>query len=124
VAKGLRKSTQQLAGRRVCTSSVNRPRSSADPCGPLEYNVGNVRFTFWVTQGCKIVNRNPSMTEWNKFARRGLTYERTCSDPPAGKGAPEDAPSAPLTCHAGRQPCQAGERRQSLMQTRAVVEWD
>ena len=29
-----------------------------------------------------------------RVASRGLTYERTCRDLPAGKGAPEDAPAA------------------------------
>jgi WD40 repeat protein len=54
----------------------------------------NLGFTAWVTSGCKIVNRNLSMTQWNELAPRGLAYERTCPDLPAGTGAPVDAPAA------------------------------
>ena len=47
------------------------PTASADHTTQL----WNLRFTSWVTQGCKIVNRNLSITEWSELARRGPTYE-------------------------------------------------
>jgi glucose/arabinose dehydrogenase len=50
-------------------------------------------FASWVTDGCRIVNRNLSMAEWEELIQ-GIEYERTCPDLPAGKGAPTDAPAA------------------------------
>ena len=50
-------------------------------------------FTSWVSSGCKLVNRNLSISEWNQVAS-GLSYERTCPDLPSGRGAPADAPAA------------------------------
>jgi WD40 repeat protein len=47
------------------------PTASADHTTRL----WNLRFTSWVTQGCKIVNRNLSITEWSELTRRGPTYE-------------------------------------------------
>jgi hypothetical protein len=50
-------------------------------------------FHDWVTVGCKLVNRNLSMTEWNQLLP-GIPYERTCPDLPAGQDVPPDAPAA------------------------------
>ena len=50
-------------------------------------------FTSWVAYGCKLVNRNLSMDEWNQLLR-GHSYERTCPDIPAGRGAPSDSQPA------------------------------
>jgi WD40 repeat protein len=53
----------------------------------------NPSFASWLKYGCKLVNRNLSMSEWNDLAP-DLPYERTCPDAPAGRGAPSDAPAA------------------------------
>jgi len=53
----------------------------------------NLFFDDWVTVGCKLVNRNLSMAEWNQLLP-GTPYERTCPDLPAGQDAPPDAPAA------------------------------
>ena len=50
-------------------------------------------FASWLVYGCKIVNRNLSMAEWNRLVP-DLPYERTCPGLPAGQGAPWDAPAA------------------------------
>jgi WD40 repeat protein/energy-coupling factor transporter ATP-binding protein EcfA2 len=50
-------------------------------------------FDDWMAVGCKLVNRNLSLTEWNQLLP-SLPYERTCPDLPAGAGAPSDAPAA------------------------------
>ena len=50
-------------------------------------------FTAWVASGCRMVNRNLSLVEWQQVAQ-GLAYERTCPELPAGEGAPGDAPAA------------------------------
>jgi WD40 repeat protein len=50
-------------------------------------------FTSWVAAGCKLVNRNLSMAEWDRLLP-GRPYERTCPKLPAGQGAPGDAPAA------------------------------
>ncbi|WP_448611813.1 nSTAND1 domain-containing NTPase [Geodermatophilus sp. URMC 60] len=50
-------------------------------------------FTSWVTVGCKLVNRNLSMANWNQLLP-GVPYERTCPDLPSGQGAPSNAPAA------------------------------
>ena len=51
-------------------------------------------FDDWIDVGCRLVNRNLSMAEWNQIAP-GLDYERTCPDLDPGEGAPDDAPAAP-----------------------------
>jgi hypothetical protein len=51
-------------------------------------------FTSWVAAGCNRVNRNLSMAEWTQLLS-DRPYERTCSELPAGPGAPSDAPAAP-----------------------------
>jgi WD40 repeat protein len=50
-------------------------------------------FTAWVQSGCKLVNRNLSLAEWNQLAPN-LPYERTCPHLPSGPGAPSHAPAA------------------------------
>jgi WD40 repeat protein len=50
-------------------------------------------FDDWVDVGCRLVNRNLSMAEWNQIAS-GLDYERTCPELSSGEGAPDDAPAA------------------------------
>ncbi|WP_448622160.1 WD40 repeat domain-containing protein [Geodermatophilus sp. URMC 65] len=50
-------------------------------------------FDDWVTVGCGLVNRNPSIAEWDQLLP-DIPYERTCPDLPAGQGAPADAPGA------------------------------
>jgi WD40 repeat protein len=47
----------------------------------------------WVEAGCRLVNRNLSMAEWNDVAP-GSPYERTCPELGSGEGAPADAPAA------------------------------
>ena len=53
----------------------------------------NIGFTSWVTTGCKLVNRNLSLAEWDLLAA-GLRYERTCPNLPAGPDAPSNSASA------------------------------
>jgi WD40 repeat protein len=55
--------------------------------------VWNPSFASWLAYGCKLLNRNLSMAEWDRFLP-GRPYERTCPDLPAGKGAPTNAPAA------------------------------
>jgi WD40 repeat protein/energy-coupling factor transporter ATP-binding protein EcfA2 len=50
-------------------------------------------YAAWLSYGCRLVNRNLSMSEWNDLAP-DLPYERTCPEAPAGSGAPADAPAA------------------------------
>jgi hypothetical protein len=50
-------------------------------------------FNDWVAVGCKLVNRNLSMSEWTDLLPE-VPYERTCPDLPAGEGASPDAPAA------------------------------
>jgi WD40 repeat protein/energy-coupling factor transporter ATP-binding protein EcfA2 len=61
-------------------------------------SVGSVRlwnrnFTSWVAAGCKLVNRNLSMEEWDQLLP-GRPYERTCPDLPSGQDAPSNASAA------------------------------
>jgi WD40 repeat protein len=53
----------------------------------------NPAFTSWMETGCKLVNRNMSLTEWNQLAA-DFPYERTCPDLPAGPNAPSYAPTS------------------------------
>jgi WD40 repeat protein/energy-coupling factor transporter ATP-binding protein EcfA2 len=69
-------------GRLLATTSVDRTARLWDPT-----------FTSWVAYGCKMVNRNLSMAEWDQLLP-GLPYERTCPELPAGKDAPTNAPAA------------------------------
>src|SRR4029453_457149 len=71
----------------------------------------------WVKQGCKTVNRNLSMTEWNELARRGFT-EKEPAGACAGKGASEGTPAAHLLATLAVSCGQEGERRHSLTPTR------
>jgi WD40 repeat protein len=48
----------------------------------------------WVAAACKIANRNLSRVEWDRYIGPETDYERTCSNFPAGSGAPDDAPVA------------------------------
>jgi WD40 repeat protein len=50
-------------------------------------------FASWVAFGCKMVNRNLSMAEWEQLAP-SLGYQRTCPALPPGEGAARDAPAA------------------------------
>jgi WD40 repeat protein len=47
----------------------------------------------WATAGCRILNRNLSLAEWNQIMP-GQPYERTCPHLPAGPDAPPDAAAA------------------------------
>jgi WD40 repeat protein/energy-coupling factor transporter ATP-binding protein EcfA2 len=69
-------------GRLLATASVDRTA-----------RLWNPTFTSWVAYGCKMVNRNLSMVEWDQLLP-GLPYERTCPELPAGKDAPTNAPAA------------------------------
>jgi hypothetical protein len=69
-------------GKLLATTSVDRTA-----------RLWNPTFSSWVDYGCKIVNRNLSMAEWDQFLP-GLPYERTCPELPAGKDAPTNAPAA------------------------------
>jgi energy-coupling factor transporter ATP-binding protein EcfA2 len=53
----------------------------------------NPFFNDWRAVGCKLVNRNLSMVEWDELLP-GIPYERTCPDLSAGQGAPPDARAA------------------------------
>jgi WD40 repeat protein len=53
----------------------------------------NLGYTSWVNDGCKLVHRNLSLTEWNEFVS-GRAYERTCPELLSGSGAPTNAPDA------------------------------
>jgi WD40 repeat protein len=53
----------------------------------------NPSFASWVAYGCKLVNRNLSMAEWDRFLP-GRPYERTCPELAAGKDAPTNASAA------------------------------
>ena len=53
----------------------------------------NPSFASWLSDGCKLVNRNLSLSEWDELAP-DLPYKRTCPGAPAGSGAPADAPAA------------------------------
>jgi hypothetical protein len=68
-------------------------RLLATSSGDATARLWNPSFHDWVTVGCKLVNRNLSMTEWNQLLP-GIPYERTCPDLPAGQDAPPDAPAA------------------------------
>ncbi|GAA3779280.1 hypothetical protein GCM10022403_012420 [Streptomyces coacervatus] len=50
-------------------------------------------FNSWVEDGCRLVNRNLTATEWQEYVP-GRRYERTCPDLPSGQGAPSHAPAA------------------------------
>jgi WD40 repeat protein len=50
-------------------------------------------FSSWTEDGCKLVRRNLSMSEWAQLVGR-LPYQRTCPGFPSGTGAPADAPAA------------------------------
>src|SRR3712207_1185088 len=69
-------------GQLLATASGDSPTRLWDPF-----------FKSWVTVGCKLVNRNLSMANWNQLLP-GVSYERTCPNLPAGQGAPPDAPAA------------------------------
>jgi WD40 repeat protein len=53
----------------------------------------NPDFSEWLIYGCKIVGRNLSKTDWDRFAGQH-PYERTCPDLPSGPDAPQNAPAA------------------------------
>jgi WD40 repeat protein len=50
----------------------------------------------WAAAGCRLVARNLSRAEWDRYAGE-LPYQRTCPILPAGGGAPDDAPVARYT---------------------------
>jgi WD40 repeat protein len=52
----------------------------------------DVSIKSWVARACSIANRNLSLAEWNQFIGSDKPYHRTCSELPAGDGAPPDAP--------------------------------
>jgi hypothetical protein len=80
-------------------------------------------FTSWVTQGCKIVNRNLSMTEWDEFAPRGLSNERPARTYAPGRELRRRS-TRPVTATLAGSCGHDGERRHSLTPTGAIVEWD
>jgi WD40 repeat protein len=47
----------------------------------------------WAEAGCRLVARNLSDAEWDRYAGE-LRYQRTCPALPPGGGAPADAPAA------------------------------
>jgi WD40 repeat protein len=49
--------------------------------------------TEWQAAGCRLIRRNLSLTEWQRFLP-GIPYQRTCADFPSGPGAPSPAPAA------------------------------
>ena len=53
----------------------------------------DLTFDSWLSYGCKLVNRNLSISEWNELIP-GFPYHRTCPNLPSGTGAPPDAPAA------------------------------
>ena len=53
----------------------------------------DLTFDSWLPDGCKLVNRNLSISEWNELIP-GFPYHRTCPNLPSGTGAPPDAPAA------------------------------
>jgi WD40 repeat protein len=54
----------------------------------------DLRFDDWLGAGCRLVNRNLSVQEWEELLP-GRPYERTCPGLPSGTGAPGGAPTAP-----------------------------
>ena len=76
----------------------------------------NLGFTSWVTQGCKIVNRNLSMTEWDEFAPRGLTNERPARTYAPGRELRRRS-TRPVTATLAGSCGHDGERRHSLTPT-------
>jgi WD40 repeat protein len=69
-------------GRRIATGGDDGVTRAWDPA-----------FSSWLTQGCRIVNRNLTQAEWDRFLS-GVPYERTCPDLPPGTGAPASADAA------------------------------
>ena len=53
----------------------------------------NPFFNDWLAVGCKLVNRNLSMSEWT-YLLPEVPYGRTCADLPPAKVHPPDAPAA------------------------------
>jgi WD40 repeat protein/energy-coupling factor transporter ATP-binding protein EcfA2 len=53
----------------------------------------DLTFDAWTAAGCRLVNRNLTLDEWEQ-SRTSRPYERTCPDLPSGTGAPAEAPSA------------------------------
>jgi hypothetical protein len=95
------------------------PTASADHTTQL----WNLRFTSWVTQGCKIVNRNLSITEWGELARRGPTYEEPARAYSPGRELQKTL-QPPPTCHADRQ-LRSRRRTEALTDANlAIVECD
>ena len=47
----------------------------------------------WQVVGCRLVRRNLSLAEWQRFLP-GRPYQRTCAEFPSGPGAPSPAPAA------------------------------
>jgi WD40 repeat protein/energy-coupling factor transporter ATP-binding protein EcfA2 len=56
--------------------------------------IWNLTVDAWVAAACKLANRNLWRVEWDRYIGPETAYERTCSNFPAGKGAPKDAPAA------------------------------
>ena len=74
-----------------CTASADHQRG----CGTWDY-------TSWVTQGCKIVNRNLSMTEWNELLVEVLPMKEPARAYPPGRELQKTL-QPPTDWHAGRQ---------------------
>ena len=84
------------AGPFLLPNSIQRPARAAR-LGTVGVN-GAVRlwdlgFQEWQGVGCRLVRRNLSLTEWQRFLP-GRPYQRTCAEFPSGPGAPSSAPAA------------------------------
>jgi WD40 repeat protein len=69
-------------GTLLATTSIDQTAQLWDPS-----------FKSWVMVGCRLVNHNLSMSEWDQLLP-GVPYERTCPDLPSGEGASPGAPAA------------------------------
>ena len=87
---------QPLTGHTGTVSAVAfSPRADmvATASEDMTARLWNPDFGDWLFYGCKIVGRNLSKTDWDRFVGRH-PYERTCPNLPSGPGATQNAPAA------------------------------